>query len=133
MVLSKKKSSKERAIHTIQCVNCNKKIKSKYPNKKYCGKKCALAYHYKKNKTEKQSSIRKLNIILAKNRNILESLFPNDKETVKVSRNLLIQHGFDFNYLTQFRPAKKGGNYIYCYEYGYLELKNNIILIVRKD
>ncbi len=52
----------------------------------------------------------------------------------KVHRNLLLEKGFNFDYLTNIYETKKGGVYKFCYDQGYLELDdNNIAIVTRKE
>lgn len=52
---------------------------------------------------------------------------------VKASRDKLIEKGFQFKYHTHNYSAKNGNTYFYCYEYGYLQLENNRLLIVKRN
>lgn len=62
----------------------------------------------------------------------MESILPENEASLKISKSNLIKKGFHFNYQTQQRQAKKG-TYFYCYDYGYLEVEKDIILIVGKQ
>jgi len=75
--------------------------------------------------------MRKVNKILKKNRRILAELNPTDKATVHVDR--LNDRGFSFNYFTHIYTTKAGGEYRYCYEYGYLEFKPQWFVIVKRE
>jgi hypothetical protein len=62
----------------------------------------------------------------------LEQLCPYDK--AKSTKGKMTTDGFNFNYHTNRYLTKKGQEYIFCYDYGYLELENNQVIIVkRKD
>jgi hypothetical protein len=65
------------------------------------------------------------------NRKILESILEDGVETVKVPREKLARLGFYFKYHTHIFPNRKGQIYIYCYDYGFLELQDGWVLVVR--
>lgn len=69
--------------------------------------------------------------MLRKNRRILSNLLPGEK--VKVSRDIMLRLGFNFNYSTHLYITKTGGHYYFCYEYGYLLLDNEEVLIVKRE
>jgi predicted nucleic acid-binding Zn ribbon protein len=114
-----------------QCLACNKQIKQGRSDKKFCDDYCRGVYNNEL-RSSANNYIRNVNNVLTKNRRILESLLPADKLNVKVSRDLLIEKGFRFTYQTQ-QHTSKNGTYIYCYEYEYLSLENDLILVVRKQ
>jgi hypothetical protein len=82
-------------------------------------------------KSGSNNLIRNINNALKKNRNVLSSFLNEEDDTIKVSREKLLESGFLFKYGTHTYTNKKGNVYIYCYDYGYLKLDNDIILIVR--
>lgn len=74
--------------------------------------------------------MRNVNYKLRKNRRILLECNPSGK--TKVSRDKLLQNGFDFAYFTTLYQTKEGSIYYYCYEQGYLAIENNWYLLVEK-
>jgi len=60
----------------------------------------------------------------------MESLL-QEQETVKVTRERLVNLGYQFRYHTHIYINKKGNQYYFCYEFGYLELENDMFLIVK--
>jgi hypothetical protein len=44
----------------------------------------------------------------------------------------LLDKGFNFNFYTNQIITRNNHTYTYCYEYGYLPLENNMMLIVKK-
>lgn len=76
------------------------------------------------------SYIRKVNLILKKNRSVLESLNPNYKSTIH--KKELIKGGFNFNFHTSMRATKTGKTFFFCYDHGYSILENGKILLVKK-
>ena len=98
-------------------------------DKKFCSDMCRNAYNNKLNSVS-TAFVKNVNVILRKNRKIIEDLLP--EETAKVSQQKLIDKGFNFNYHTNITTTKTGKNYIFCYEYGYLPIENNYFLLVKR-
>jgi hypothetical protein len=67
-----------------------------------------------------------------KNRRILEGIFPGNEEIAKVTREKLLQKGFQFRYITNLYTNKKGNTYFFCYDVGYLPLENEWYLVVKR-
>ena len=111
------------------CVVCGKQLKGR-SDKKFCDDYCRNNFNNRLNSLTNQF-IRGINGILKKNRRILESLIAKEK-TVKISRENLLQQGFQFNYHTHTHTNKKGLTYYFCYEFGYLPLENDWYAIVKK-
>lgn len=49
----------------------------------------------------------------------------------KVYKTKLIDKGFDFDYFTNIYQTRSGNIYYFCYEFGYLPLKNNYYSLVK--
>jgi len=77
------------------------------------------------------SSFRKINKTLKKNYQILKQKVPADTGKITVSRNELLTAGFDFIYHTHTYTTKRGHVYYFCYDYGYLELEENKLVLVK--
>ncbi|WP_238395822.1 hypothetical protein [Pontibacter pudoricolor] len=56
---------------------------------------------------------------------------PGGKTTVR--RDVLLQFGFDFNYHTHLYRTRQGNTYHFCYDYGYLLLEDDRVLIVSQQ
>ena len=67
---------------------------------------------------------------MRKNRRILEENLKGD--TTKIAKQKLIDKGFNFSFYTNTITTKNNHTYIYCYEFGYLPLEQEQILIVKK-
>jgi len=113
------------------CLLCGKALKGR-SDKKFCDDYCRAAYNNDL-KSAANNYIRNVNNALGKNRRILENLLPDGEQVVKASRDKLIEKGFQFKYHTHNYSAKNGNTYFYCYEYGYLPLENNRLLIVKRN
>ena len=111
------------------CLDCGTLVKGR-TDKKFCDDSCRNNYNNRL-KTEDNQVIKRVNTILKKNRTILMQLNPNGK--VKISRKKLITAGFNFDYHTYNYTAQNGNTYIFCYEYGYLILKGDSFLLVKRE
>ena len=111
------------------CVNCGKAIQGRL-DKKFCDDSCRNTYNNRQN-ADSVNLIRNINHALKKNRNILASLIPSNEELAKTNRDRLIEAGFNFKYNTHTYQNKKGNCYRYCYDFGYLELEGDWVLVVR--
>lgn len=109
------------------CLDCSEAIKGR-ADKKFCDDQCRSNYN-NRNKTERDRFVKEVNSILLKNRNILHQLNPGGK--VKVDRERLLKKGFSFAYFTHIYQTQTGKSYHFCYEYGYLKLDNNDLLLVK--
>ncbi len=99
-------------------------------DKKFCSDSCRNNYNNDQN-AQRGSLIRRVNGILRKNKRILEEMNPSGKTTVHKEK--LQNIGFDFQYYTNTYTTKKGDNYRFCYDQGYLLLDNDFVLLVRRD
>lgn len=111
------------------CVECGREFVGR-SDKKFCSDGCRSAFN---NKLSGGSDklVRKINRILRKNRTILQQLNPDGK--AKTHRDQLLKAGFDFSYHTSTYTTKEGKQYAFCYEYGYLLLEKDFVLLVRRD
>lgn len=110
------------------CLHCNAPIFGR-TDKKYCDDACRSSYNNKR--YEKQNVyMRDINAILRRNRKILEDLNPKGKIKLRLSQ--LQEAGYNFNYLTHIYKTSKGAEYYFCYDYGYLLLPPDHVLLVRK-
>jgi hypothetical protein len=70
-------------------------------------------------------------VTLRKNSSILKNLLGKIKTDVIVNKNMLLEAGFRFNYITDSTNTKKGSTVYFCYSYAYFILENEQYLIVR--
>lgn len=111
------------------CLDCNAILNGR-ADKKFCDDQCRTNYNNRL-RTEDNSFLKEVNRILKKNRDILHTNNPEGK--TKIKRALLVRKGFDFNYHTHTYATQKGATYIFCYEYGYLPLENEELLLVKRE
>lgn len=113
------------------CLSCGKPLRGRV-DKKFCDDFCRNNFNNKQNSSP-TNLVRNINRILGKNRRILETLLPETEETKKVLREKLVLEGFNFKYYTHQYQTQKGVIYLFNYEYGYLILENDWILIVKRE
>lgn len=113
------------------CTECSKPIKGR-PDKKFCDDFCRNAFNNRRN-SDQNNLVRNINNTLRRNRRVLESLIPQGEETLRCSRRRLIDMGFDFLYHTHRYTSRKGNEYLFCYEFGYLNLDSEWLLLVRRN
>ncbi len=111
------------------CLECGKPLRGR-ADKKFCDDYCRNAYN-NKIKSEDNTYIRQVNLLLKKNRRVLEELLGRE-EMIKYPKSKFTDKGFHFKYHTHQYVNKKGNIYYFCYEYGYLPLENDWYLIVKK-
>ncbi len=104
------------------CLECNELIKGR-TDKKFCSPYCKSSYHYKKNKESENSTFVNIDQTLRRNRQILKSYNKAGKSTVR--KETLIKAGFNPNYFTHYWKGKKNNLYLFCYEFGFREIKDN--------
>ena len=113
-----------------KCIVCKQKLFGR-DDKKFCSTQCRASHNNKLN-SDANNFMRNINNILRRNRRTLIKLNPKGK--AKATRETLMEHGFNFNYFTNQYITKSGNVYYFCYEYGYLELKDDVFaLVVRKE
>ncbi|MBB6612365.1 hypothetical protein H7F15_15040 [Pontibacter sp. Tf4] len=111
-----------------KCLQCAATIMGR-SDKRYCSDQCRyLANNKAKRQSQGEKRIQQVNAALRKNRSILKQLSPQGKTTIP--RQYLELAGFDFRYLTQLYRTQKGNTYSLCYDYGYLLLPDEKVLIV---
>jgi len=112
------------------CLECKTVIEGR-SDKKFCSDHCRIAYN-NENRSKYKKTIRKIDLILHNNFEILRKL--NHKGNMKISKSQLTNAGFNFTYFTNIYTAKNGNIYYFCYDYGYRYL-NEIgeILVVKKE
>jgi hypothetical protein len=111
------------------CLSCGELIKGR-SDKKFCSDQCRNSHTNELN-SDANNYVRVINNSLRKNRRILaETLGSNEK--LKISRDKLSSKGFSFSYYTNMFQSKTGNTYYFCYEYGYMILDGDFVLVVMK-
>lgn len=112
-----------------QCIECGREFFGR-SDKRFCSDGCRSAYNNKITGGA-DKYVRKINRKLKKNRSILQKMNPEGKTTTH--RDQLLKSGFDFDYHTNTYTTKEGRQYHFCYEYGYLLLEKDFVLLVRRE
>lgn len=112
------------------CFSCGKPVRGR-SDKKFCGDYCRNQYNNQL-KAPINNYVRNVNNILRRNRHILSGLIHPDTEMARTTKTKLIHQGFRFDYFTHQFINKRGNAYFFCYEYGYLPLDDDCLLVVRK-
>lgn len=98
-------------------------------DKKFCSDQCrARAGNKKKYEDEGERMMRQINQALRHNRMVLRKASPEGKTTLR--REVLQQAGFSFLHFTHLYRTKQGSTYYFCYDYGYLLLDDDKVLVV---
>jgi predicted nucleic acid-binding Zn ribbon protein len=113
-----------------QCLSCGKPLRGRV-DKKFCDDYCRTQFNNQL-KAEDSALVKKVNAILRHNRRLLEKQIPAGEEMGKCPKQKLAEAGFNFQYHTHQYTNKKGNVYFFCYEYGYLPLEGDWLLVVKR-
>lgn len=114
-----------------QCKTCGESVDDR-PNKLFCSAKCKSRYHNIKAWKKREKQRKKMAIIGYtlkkhwKNRKILKKLIPPDASTLEVSKKELKNAGFDFYYITGYKPTENNDQsilFVYDYSLTYIDLQ----------
>ncbi|MEJ8801665.1 hypothetical protein [Pontibacter sp. H249] len=98
-------------------------------DKRYCSDQCrATARNHRKAQNAGERLMKEINIKLRYNRQVLQRASPEGKTTLR--REVLQLAGFDFRHFTHLYRTSKGNTHHFCYDYGYLLLPEEKVLIV---
>jgi hypothetical protein len=112
-----------------RCLDCNEPLHGR-ADKKFCNDQCRNNYNNQLNSSS-YNLVRNINNILRRNRRIMEEMNPTGK--TKTTRKKLSAKGFDFDYFTSIYQTQSGKIYHFCYEYGYLILEGDDVLLVKRE
>ena len=111
------------------CQECGTSIKGR-ADKKFCDDQCRANHNNRINSSETHY-MRAIIHVLRRNRRILKDL--NRTGKTKVDRFKLHHKGFDFTYFTNIEETRKKGRYYYCFDQGYVLLKDGNFLLVSRQ
>lgn len=111
------------------CLECGEMVVGR-SDKKFCSDLCRTRFH-NRCETDLKNMMLRVNNTLKRNRRILKSM--NPKGTIKVEKEKLLQKGFNFDYVTSVYTNKANNQYRYCYDQGYLELNESLVLLVSRE
>ena len=112
-----------------QCRQCSKNLRGR-TDKKFCDDYCRNQFNNQL-KAVPKNLVRNINHALTKNRRIMESIIAEGPALAKVTRENLLQEGFQFRFITHLNTHKAGTVYYFCYDYAYLLLDEEEVLIVQ--
>ena len=104
------------------CLFCQEALEGRI-DKVFCNPNCKSSYHYQKSKEKGASLYNQIDYQLKANRRILKNYNKSGKATVR--KDILINLGFNPKYFTHYWKNQKGDVYLFCYEFGFLEKKEN--------
>ena len=105
-----------------ECLHCGKELEGR-TDKKYCDPQCKSSHQYKREKQQPERFYNKVDNQLRLNRRILKQYNKAGKATVRSKQ--LIEEGFHPKFFTHYWKNKKGDVYLFVYEYGFLQRKEN--------
>ncbi len=105
-----------------KCQYCGESLEGRV-DKLFCNPSCKSAYHYQKSREKEPRLYNKIDNQLKHNRRILKKFNKAGKATVRKEK--LLEEGFNPRYFTHYWKNKKGDIYLFCYEFGFLERKEN--------
>jgi hypothetical protein len=116
-------------MKTRTCLTCGHEIQGR-TDKKFCDDQCRTTFNNRfRNGSE---MVKTVNKVLRNNRSIIEQLLTDEKEKVRVSLQKLMTKGFNFYYHTHTYTGHNGFNLFYCYEYGYQQLEDEMVVLFKR-
>ncbi len=90
-------------------------------DKLFCSHKCKSAYHYRTKVANPESLYMIIDQQLKRNRALLKHFNQAGKAVIR--KKILLSKGFNPKYFTHYWKNQKGDVYLFCYEYGFLSIK----------
>jgi predicted nucleic acid-binding Zn ribbon protein len=118
-------------LSSKSCQVCGKPLVGR-SDKKFCSDYCRAHLNNEKKKSDAgEQLIQDINRILRRNRSILKSIGAMGEFTTR--KEYLVLQGFNFSHLTHQLPAPDDGLYNFCYDYGYLLLPEEKVLVINRQ
>jgi len=105
-----------------ECLSCGKELSGRL-DKKFCDQYCKSIYHYNRSRIEQPKFYNRVDNQLKLNRRILKEYNKAGKATIR--SEILLELGFNPKFFTHYWKNQKGDIYLFCYEYGFLKLKEH--------
>jgi hypothetical protein len=105
-----------------KCIECGDKIEGRI-DKIFCTPYCKSNHHYKRNIEKEKGLYVAIDRQLKLNRRLLQHFNRAGKAIVR--KEELLKAGFNPKYFTHYWKNQKGDVYLFCYEFGFLEKKEN--------
>jgi predicted nucleic acid-binding Zn ribbon protein len=113
------------------CLACGKPVKGR-TDKKFCDDYCRNQYNNQLKQEAASPLVKKINAILKNNHRLLQGMVPAGDDLGKCPRQKLVDGGFNFQYITHQYTNKKGNVYCFVYDYGYLPIEGDWVLVVKR-
>ncbi|MCG9880137.1 MAG: hypothetical protein MH472_06010 [Bacteroidia bacterium] len=110
------------------CQFCNKNVLGR-SDKKFCDDHCRSAFNNKKY-SEKFQSIKEVDRVLKRNRNILAIMFEHTQNSIDERK--IMELGFMFQFHTHVKKHKNGQQIVFCYDYGYSKSQKGLVDICKE-
>ena len=102
------------------CLFCKEELEGRV-DKLFCNPNCKSSYHYEKSKEKEANLYNRIDQQLKTNRRLLKNFNKAGKTTVR--KSVLLESGFNPKYFTHYWKNHTNDIYLFCYEFGFLELK----------
>ena len=113
-----------------KCLTCQKELRGR-SDKKFCNEYCRNVFN-NRSYSETNLYVRNINQNLRKNRKILEGFLRDKHFMARAPQYRLFSQGFRFQFFTHTYTNRQGRQYFFCYEYGYMLLDKERVLIVKR-
>jgi predicted nucleic acid-binding Zn ribbon protein len=114
-----------------KCQSCARLIFGR-TDKRFCCDACRNIWN-NKNRHRAAPSVKLVNRILKRNRDVLRNVQPEGKRTFRIRKAQLEVLGFNFSYFTGACNRRNGSIFFFCYEYGYSALSSETYYIIKKQ
>ena len=104
------------------CLHCSEQIEGRI-DKLFCTPYCKSAHHYQKKKFAGKTMFKTIDDTLKRNRKLLAHYNTAGKAVIR--KDELLKAGFNPKFFTHYWKNSSGDIYLFCYEYGFLERKEN--------
>lgn len=102
-----------------RCPSCSAEVKGR-SDKIFCSTQCKSVSQYTRRIT-RETFYFQVDKQLKINRKILKKY--NQKGYTTLRKEVLLQNGFNPRFFTHYWKNQKGQVYLFCYDYGFLEIK----------
>ena len=111
------------------CPVCEKPITGR-SDKRFCSIACKNTWHFQQ---RRQHVVSQVNDALQRNRSIIEQLIPKHNSCETLSRKILENLGFQFEFFTGMEVSPDGKTYRIIYDYSWEEEKDGMMTIRRLE
>ncbi len=118
-------------IQPNHCQECDEIMIGRI-DKKFCSDSCRSSHNNRK-RIINQTNVKKVNLILVKNRSILYELNTRFQDHSVITTFQLKLMGFDFAFFTHQTSDRRGRLLYYCYDLGYQQLAGNKVKIFKNN